>query len=379
MLLRILPGIDMKNLKISFCIVCMNRLHHLEITLLKNIADNIGYPNLEFVILDYNSQDGMESWIKNNLSSHLDSGLIKYFRTPEPVSFIHSHSKNMAFRLASGEIICNINADHYIGNGFAKYVNKCFNEDIGIVITSIDYFGVKPNYAPASDVYGKVCVKKTDFLKVGGFDERITSYGYEDFDLVNRLELSGLKRSFMDDPSFLQYLSHGIEERFPLTEMMKNISSTYFHYLTSSETEILILYSDQSFKSGIFIDATTIDSDNPKHAYIPRIARFPITMKDIDYTVGTWKRVNNELMLSNEKLAWGTIDQNGTITFNSVKSTFYRVTDINVLKDMEVFMQTYPGRAVMEDNLKHTRIVVNESFGNGKVFKNFDTEIAYLI
>ncbi|WP_158563357.1 hypothetical protein [Chitinophaga silvatica] len=49
----------MEPLKISFCTVCMGRLHHLRQTLLQNIADNTTYDNLEFVILDCNSEDGI--------------------------------------------------------------------------------------------------------------------------------------------------------------------------------------------------------------------------------------------------------------------------------------------------------------------------------
>jgi len=48
-----------KHFKISFCIVCMNRLHQLSQTLLQNIRDNEDYSELEFIVLDYNSNDGM--------------------------------------------------------------------------------------------------------------------------------------------------------------------------------------------------------------------------------------------------------------------------------------------------------------------------------
>ena len=50
--------------KISFCTVCMNRLQYLMQTLPVNIAGNIDYPNLEFVVLNYNSKDDMENWIR---------------------------------------------------------------------------------------------------------------------------------------------------------------------------------------------------------------------------------------------------------------------------------------------------------------------------
>lgn len=48
--------------QISFCITCMNRLKHLQETLEKNILDNFLVDEVEFVVLDYNSQDGLEEW-----------------------------------------------------------------------------------------------------------------------------------------------------------------------------------------------------------------------------------------------------------------------------------------------------------------------------
>ena len=53
--------------QISFCITCMNRLKHLQETLEKNILDNFLVDEVEFVVLDYNSQDGLEEWIAHRL------------------------------------------------------------------------------------------------------------------------------------------------------------------------------------------------------------------------------------------------------------------------------------------------------------------------
>src|SRR5690349_9158200 len=102
-----------ENFAISFCIVCMNRLHQLEETLLQNIKDNEGYDNLEFVVLNYNSQDGMDEWVREHLSDYISIGKVNYYKTSEPTIFSHSHSKNLMFKLAKGDIVCNVNADNY--------------------------------------------------------------------------------------------------------------------------------------------------------------------------------------------------------------------------------------------------------------------------
>src|SRR5688500_144474 len=104
----------------------MNRSHHLKQTFLKNIEDNIGYENLEFILLDYNSEDDMEEWVKENLLQHIASGKVVYYKTFEPLAFKHSHAKNLVFKLANNDILCSINADHFAGENFAHYVNESF-------------------------------------------------------------------------------------------------------------------------------------------------------------------------------------------------------------------------------------------------------------
>ena len=41
----------------------MNRLYHIRETLPRNVRDNKDYPYVEFVLLDYGSDDGLEDWV----------------------------------------------------------------------------------------------------------------------------------------------------------------------------------------------------------------------------------------------------------------------------------------------------------------------------
>ena len=55
-----------KQYKVSICTTCMDRLSDLKQTLPQNIQDNLDYPNVEFVVLDYNSKkDDVDGWIKS--------------------------------------------------------------------------------------------------------------------------------------------------------------------------------------------------------------------------------------------------------------------------------------------------------------------------
>jgi hypothetical protein len=243
-----------RDFKISFCVVCMNRLHQLRQTLIQNIADNADYEQLEFIVLDYNSKDGMEEWVKQHLAEHIKTGRVVYYKTTDPVSWSPSHSKNLAFKLATGDILCSTAADNYTGKSFAHYVNENFNRDLNIVLTPIDFPRKRIDYHPPSDTFGNVCVTRNNFIKVTGFDERMDRYGFEDYDFINRLEMIGVKRVLIEDFAFLKYISHTNDERYSLPA---NLKGMYVNYIAPSVSEVLFLYGDQCFDKGTVVDNYT--------------------------------------------------------------------------------------------------------------------------
>jgi glycosyltransferase involved in cell wall biosynthesis len=195
--------------KISFCVTSMNRLHHLSQTLSRNLADNRSYPNLEVVLLDYNSSDGLEKWTKEHMLGWIDAGRLIYFRTIDHAHFRRSHARNLAFRLATGDIVCTVDADNFTGPGFAHYVNERFSRYEDIYLRP-DFEGA---HLRLRDVFGRVCLRKADFLSIESYDEGIVEYGYEDVDLCSRLEKRGLKPKFIEDDRFLRYIEHSNRER----------------------------------------------------------------------------------------------------------------------------------------------------------------------
>ena len=110
------------NLKISFCTTCKGRLEHLKQTLPANIEACKGYPNTEFVILDYDSRDGLEQWIKDNFQEEIKSGLVRYAKLDGATDFKMAHAKNMVHRLATGDVLCNVDADNFLASGTPEYL-----------------------------------------------------------------------------------------------------------------------------------------------------------------------------------------------------------------------------------------------------------------
>jgi len=363
-----------RNYKISFCVVCMNRLHQLEQTLLQNIKDNEDYAELEFIVLDYNSEDGMEDWAKVHLTEYINSGRLIYYKTTDPKSWSPSHSKNLAFKLATGDIVCSIWGDYYTGTGFASYVNQCFQEDDNIVLTPIDFYKTKKNFTPPGDVLGKVCVKKSDLLKVEGFDERMDRHGFEDYDLINRLEMIGVKRVLIENFEYLKYISHGNDERYLLPV---NLEGMYVNYIAPSVSQVLFLYEDSGFNRGTLIDNNTTGADNYVYAYADYDSHFEYTLKEAAWQKGVWRKSNGKINF------WGTSgnefslkinDKNGCDVLEDIENNniYYKIQDADTINSVLVFEHFFYTRSLMEESLKNKTAVVNHGkFGNATVFKNF--------
>jgi len=171
-----LPEFTSRYRKISICTTCMNRIGNLKETLTKNIEDSKDYPNAEFVLLDYNSTDGLSDWISDKMMDHINSGRLVYYKTCEPEYFRMGHSRNVAFKLATGEIVNNVDADNFIGKGFVDVINK-----LAEICPERAVFAKGKRM-----MHGRIGFYKSEFLTLGGYDEDLKGYGFDDHNLVYR-------------------------------------------------------------------------------------------------------------------------------------------------------------------------------------------------
>ncbi len=224
--------------KISFNITCMNRLHHLKQTLKINIQDNLLSGQVEFNLLDYNSTDGLEEWVKQH-DELFDTGVFNYYKTLTPLCYHRTHSRNMIFRLSTGNIVCNLDADNYLGEGFAAHIlNLSYITDQDVFYT--------PSYSER-DVIGRICLQRKHFLSVNGYNEALPGYGLEDIELYYRLWKSGIKQDFISESSFCGAIHHSHEERISQEYMGKRITEMYLSHKNPYQTQILLRYQDDNY------------------------------------------------------------------------------------------------------------------------------------
>lgn len=359
-------------------------MYQLKETLLKNIIDNIEYDDLEFILLDYNSQDNMQEWVKHNFDEFIATGKLVYYRTEQPLEFNHSHSKNLAFKLASGEIVCNIHADHFTGKGFAAFTNAEFQRTEDVFLTTIDYHNKQSNYSPANDVLGKICVKKSDFLRVGGFDERMQKYAFEDYDFANRLEMLSLKRVLIQDQTFLNYISHSEDERY--SSDLNQIHMLFIRYITPDTSEAVLLFRNSELAAGILVDFQSKDSDQYASSYEKKSYKYEYGVREPGWVKGNWNGdINNQISARFVKGFGNGFELSrspGEDIFieQSSGAVYHHVTDLEIIKNLMDFRIIVHNRDLMEENLQRKHIRANnQKFGIGTVFKNFQSQASVIL
>jgi len=201
------------NPVIAFCITNKNRTQHLDQTLPKNLADNIDYPDGKFIVLDYNSQDHLSTYLQSNHQSDIASGrLVVYTLLPGPdgpIKFRMSHAKNMAHRLGimeGADILVNLDADNYTCEGFASYIAEQMNPNI--------YLWARMIHGQfARGISGRIVATKHQFLNAGGYDEKCDTWWSDDKDFNARLGRLGYTGSEIDQ-RYLDAISHNDKMRF---------------------------------------------------------------------------------------------------------------------------------------------------------------------
>ena len=164
-------------MKLSFLTACMDRLHHLKKTYLYNISQSKSISNcdVEFILLNYNSSDNMDKWVKQN-TQNLDVEF-KYLKSENAKYYSPSIAKNILGKNATGDLLCWLDADNYTETEFVKFVRNSFDNNLDQIMK------VTWSQSNAGTV-GRIVCSKANFMKIRGYDESFVGWGYEDVDFI---------------------------------------------------------------------------------------------------------------------------------------------------------------------------------------------------
>ncbi|PXF42803.1 hypothetical protein BWQ96_07454 [Gracilariopsis chorda] len=166
---------------ISIVACCMNRHGTLQHVLSDwRQVDNVS----EIVIVDWSSDPPLRPSIADALRS---DSRIRLLRVDSEAAWVLSRAYNLAMRSASFDTIIRTDCDYSLHKHFVSahpMRQRTF------------YAG---NYNAARNenevhLNGAVFIRRADVLDIGGYDERIQTYGWDDEDLYTRLAQSGLQK-----------------------------------------------------------------------------------------------------------------------------------------------------------------------------------------
>jgi len=195
---------------IVFCTTAKGRTQHLARTLPQNLAHN---PDARFLVLDYNDQDSLATYLKASHTRDIESGRLVVYQYREPVPFRMAHAKNLAHRLAlreGADVLVNVDADNFTGPKFDSYLARQFQEENVFLWSRM----IKQGEGRLErGISGRIAVTKEAFILVGGYDEKYDTHSPDDKDFHARLRRLGFNGREVD-PCFLLAIKHTDKMRY---------------------------------------------------------------------------------------------------------------------------------------------------------------------
>jgi glycosyltransferase involved in cell wall biosynthesis len=160
---------------IAIVTTCKGRLAHLRQTLPHMIATGF-----RVTVVDYDCPESTAAFVTENFPT------ATVLRVDHRPNFNLAEARNLGARASRGRHILFLDSDTVVSEGFAEQLRN-------LLITD-DRFYV----GGEQDLHGVCLVPHGAFEVVGGYDEVIEGWGYEDEDFYQRLQFSGLFRNTFD-------------------------------------------------------------------------------------------------------------------------------------------------------------------------------------
>ena len=206
------PGPSLPGVSLVTC--CKNRTENL----IKALPTWLAHPRInEVVIVDWSS----DVEVARSLSeAGISDPRIRVVRADDEPRWILSYAFNLGFRLARHDLILKVDADITLKPDF--FERNQLKERIFIA----------GNWEAAEKgqehINGFFYVHRVDLLRIKGFNEYITTYGWDDDDIYSRLAQSGIARVCVDTKS-IYHIPHDDAQRIGSVSGKKDNAHTQLH------------------------------------------------------------------------------------------------------------------------------------------------------
>lgn len=176
--------------RLSYCLTCLNRKEQLQQVLPVNLRDNdADRHDVEFVLVDFRTE-GVQEWIAQTFARDLRDGYLRYFHCSELHYWHASQAKNTSHRLASGDILVNLDCDNFTGYRNGRFLIRVF-EQLGMDLL---FHQRNPQRTEAN--WGRIALSRASFDALGGYDESLMPSGGQDYDLLAKFRARWPERIF---------------------------------------------------------------------------------------------------------------------------------------------------------------------------------------
>ena len=178
---------------ITIITTCMNRSKFLELTL----PTWVNQPIKEIIVLDWSSKESIKPIIDK-----YQNGKIILARVEGKEFFSKSKAQNLVHRLTQlnkADYILAIDCDIMLGTGFIEahpMNDTIFYSGAGNIGDSF----------PIRSTTGTNLISYANFLQVGGYNESMEGWGFEDSDFISRLKTILEHKYF--DPNLIKHINH---------------------------------------------------------------------------------------------------------------------------------------------------------------------------
>ncbi|MBI2805335.1 MAG: glycosyltransferase [Planctomycetes bacterium] len=161
----------------ELCLIttCMGRLAHLQ----KTLPTAVALPDCTCVVVDYSCPERSGDWVEQTYPQ------VKVVRVPGRTRFNPARARNAGANHAEAPWLCFFDADGLLSPHFAERM-------LPVLRSSHFYAMDAPGNSP--NVAGTVICPRSDFLRIGGYDEVFEGWGGEDRDFYARLRFHRLQR-----------------------------------------------------------------------------------------------------------------------------------------------------------------------------------------
>lgn len=169
----------------------------------------VNQPNVEYILVDYSCPENSSEWIAGALPN------AKVCSVPGQPGFNLSKARNAGARKATGQWLCFLDVDLIVHKNFSPIVLSSVSES---------FFCWHP-WRNQPGYNGFVVCARSDYERIGGYDERCTGYGWEDSEFFQQLRGLGRQPRLLPHDLFT-HIDHGNDVRTQYYEE-KNIMASW--------------------------------------------------------------------------------------------------------------------------------------------------------